>query len=141
MKITDGLLGEHALFYALFDSVERVLADAQSVTEIRHAFEVIAEGIVSHANLEEELLFPALDAQGPLRVMRAEHQEIEELVQAIAGAKSREDARDIGTRLLDVLREHFHKEEAVLFPMCETRVGEQTLIALGERYRARRKIP
>ncbi len=34
MKITEGLLGEHALSYALFDQVESIADDARTLEEL-----------------------------------------------------------------------------------------------------------
>jgi hemerythrin-like domain-containing protein len=143
MKIIDGLLGEHALFHSTFDGLEHVLSEATSAIEIQRAVETLAPGILSHAALEDELLLPAIAAHipnGPTQVMRAEHREIDALTAQIARAGSLEEARDCGARLLDLLRDHFHKEEAMLFPMAEHHLDDKKLQELGQRWKARRGL-
>jgi iron-sulfur cluster repair protein YtfE (RIC family) len=145
MKITEGLLGEHALSQALFDRVEAIADDAQTLAELVLAASVLSSAVLSHAQLEDEVLFPALaeggQVEGPLNVMRAEHKEIELLAAAVSSSVTLEEAREVVLRLLDVLREHFGKEEQVLFPMCERMLGEQKLTELGARWAKRRGLP
>lgn len=144
MKITEGLLGEHALFYRLFDAIEEVMGGATSSVEIQRAFDVVRAGILSHAKLEEDVLFeslgPAAPGAGLLSVMRAEHKEIDSLAMAITRAKTVEEARMVGDRLIGVLREHFGREEEVLFPLCENALEASRLEALGERYKKERGL-
>lgn len=144
MKITQGLLGEHALSYALFDQVEAIAEDAKSLGEIATVESLLSSAVLSHAALEDEVLFPALvergQAEGPLDVMRAEHKEIELLAIAVRSSLTLEEARETLFRLLDVLREHFEKEERVLFPMCERLLGDDKLAELGELWARRRGL-
>lgn len=144
MKITEGLLGEHALSYALFDQVESIADGAKSLQELVAAESLLSSAVMSHASLEDEVLFPALvergHAEGPLDVMRAEHKEIELLAGAVRASLTLEEAREVMYRLLDTLREHFGKEERILFPMCERLLGEQKLRELGERWAKRRGV-
>jgi uncharacterized protein (DUF2249 family) len=81
-------------------------------------------GLKRHIRFEEEILFPTFEehvgispAEGPTRVMRDEHREIERLLEAIGHAFSggaaalalREDLRTL-------LGQHNLKEEHVLYP-------------------------
>jgi iron-sulfur cluster repair protein YtfE (RIC family) len=144
MKITEGLLGEHALSYSLFDQVERITDDAKSLEELIGAESLLSSAVLSHAALEDEVLFPALvergQAEGPLDVMRAEHKEIELLAAAVRASMTLEEAKEVMFRLIDTLREHFGKEERVLFPMCERLLGAQKLMELGEHWARRRGV-
>ncbi len=144
MKITDALLGEHGLFYVMFEHLQQVAQDAKTTEQVAAAFGPIAAAILAHAQTEEEQLFPALEAaglsNGPLSVMRAEHQEIDRLVLGIPSAKSLDEAKAGLRSLLSLLHEHFAKEENVLFPMSERLLGDARLCELGERWSGDRGV-
>ena len=144
MKMTDALLGEHALFYPLFDGVEELLFTATNVQELRAAFKVLERAVLSHASIEEEVLFPALIASrvagGPLTVMRQEHQDIDRRVVAFYALADLEAAKDALRAIVAHLRTHFRQEEQLLFPMCEATLGEAKLLALGEVWAKKRGL-
>lgn len=79
--VTDALLGEHGVFYSLFDHLERELPGIDSLEQLTSLAGLIAAPLVRHADLENKALFKAMDTfiggQGPLEVMRSEHNEIE----------------------------------------------------------------
>ncbi len=142
MKLTDALLGEHAVFYGLFEHVRETAANSDDATEIRGAVAALDKLLLSHANIEEELLFSRLDPHlgqmGPLTVMRDEHRRVEELL----GAAMREtDAlKSVIGQLLDTAYDHFQKEEGVLFAMAQQFLDAETLNAAGDEWAARRKV-
>lgn len=143
MKLTDALLGEHAVLYELFEHVRHAAAGGNG-GDIRQAILVLDRLLVSHARVEEDLLFPALDPHigqmGPLAVMRAEHRGIEYL---LAAAQREPDPAALGrivADLLDLAQGHFQKEEMALFPMARRFLDEVTLTRLGDGWATRRKV-
>jgi hemerythrin-like domain-containing protein len=144
VKLTDALLGEHGVFYAFFDQVEAVTATATSVAQIREATVTLSAVVLSHANLEEELLFPALETHlgttGPLAVMRTEHDEIEHALRQIEKAQDLDDGADCVARALSILRDHFRKEEVVLFSIARQTLDEETHIRLGKAWAEARRV-
>ena len=144
MKLTDALLGEHGIFYALFDHVEAVAADSGAVAQVQSAIAVLTALISSHAALEERLLFPALEAHlgknGPLAQMRAEHMEMERVLTRIEDAGDIEEAAGWVEQALSLARSHFHKEELVIFRMAEQFLDEETQTQLGRVYAEHRRI-
>lgn len=164
MKITDALRGEHGVFYAQFDRFEQTLA-VSSLAAIQAQGALLAAGLAPHAHIENEILFPTLEARmggefGPIPVMRAEHAEIEssllrlqelrELTRAhddIDGALARlpetrdvAEARQLVRQVLDTARDHFAKEENMLFPMAEEMLDAPTLHDLGGQWAQRRGV-
>jgi hemerythrin-like domain-containing protein len=125
---------------------------------------MLAAALVPHAQIENEILFPALEAEigehGPTRVMREEHaliegmlaqmQTVRELTQAhddIEGKLAQlpnvtrvDEARTLVYDLLYAAREHFAKEENVLFPMAEQLLSERALDELGAQWAERRGV-
>ncbi|NMG37291.1 hemerythrin domain-containing protein [Azoarcus sp. TTM-91] len=87
--------------------------------------------LLGHLAVEEERIFPAFEAStgntaGPTRVMRAEHEEMRELLgwldEALAGRNAIAFA-DAAETLLILLQQHNMKEENILYPMCDRILG------------------
>ncbi len=144
MKLTDALLGEHGVLYALFDQAEALTATATSVVQIQEAMVALSAVILSHSNLEEELLFPALEAHmgttGPLAVMRTEHDEIDQALRQIEAARNLDDGAECVARVLSILRDHFQKEEEVLFSIARQTLDEETQVRLGTAWAEARRV-
>jgi hemerythrin-like domain-containing protein len=143
MNLIDALLGEHAVLYALFEDLEDRV-DSASLDEVRAACGPVTAGLLSHAHLEDELLFPALERAlgeaGPLVVMRSEHQEIDRLLARAAVAAERATACGDIWAALELARDHFAKEEAVLFPMARDALDEAELGRLGAQWARLRSV-
>ena len=142
--MTDALLGEHAVFYAIFDHVEQAVLSVRAAREVNSIAALLSSVLVPHAKLENDYLFASLDpylgSPGPLAVMRQEHEEIE---RALAELSKIQDLGRLKSRLLHVLRsvrDHFKKEELVLFPMAEQRLGADVLDELGARWADARRV-
>lgn len=143
MKITDALCGEHAVLYSMFDYVEQALkGDYRAAPALSAMF---TAAVVSHAHLEDELLFTALDPHlgqmGPLQVMRMEHSEIEHLLEVLLPqAKAPDDAARLLLQAINIARLHFNKEEQVLFVMAQHVLGADGLAQLGQQWAGRRGV-
>jgi len=144
MKITDAFLGEHAVFYAQFNHLEQTVPNADSVAQVKNLGAMLTAALASHAQLEEELLFQNLESYigpgGPLAVMRMEHNRIEENLARLPGLAAYEPACDILLQTLQVAREHFAKEEQILYPLAERTLGGGRLSELGEQWAEARKV-
>lgn len=145
VNILDALLGEHGLFYAWIDELEDWLGDdGVSSAEVRSAARMLARGLTSHAAIEDELLFPALEAHigpaGPLACMRSEHDELHHAL-AAARAPATDDPVAVMRDVLALTREHFAKEERVLFPMARQMIPDAELVELGRGWSRRRTVP
>ncbi len=144
MKLTDALLGEHGIIYELFAYVRETAENSDDVAQIQGAVAVLDRILLSHARIEEELLFPCLEPHlgemGPLAVMREEHRDIENFLTA---AKHKTDSgalKSLISQLLDLTHEHFQKEEGVLFAMAGQFLDEAELSEMGSDWAARRKV-
>lgn len=144
MKLTDGLLGEHAVFYAQFDHMEQVVPVTVSVAAIHTQSAMLKAALATHAGLEEELLFQSLDpypeAGGPLNVMRMEHQEIENTLEQIPGADDLDLSKQLLLHIVHTARQHFAKEEQILFKLANQLLGEEVIRDLGTQWALRRKV-
>jgi hemerythrin-like domain-containing protein len=144
MNITDALLGEHAVFYALFAHMDQSVQTAESTSQVRIQGAMLAAALAGHAHLEEDLLFktlePHIGSMGPLAVMRMEHDQIEGGLERLSAARELEQARELLLQIVEVARGHFAKEEQVLFPMASQALSTETLIDLGEQWAKRRAV-
>jgi hemerythrin-like domain-containing protein len=145
MKITDALLGEHAVFYAQFDYLEKNVPSAKDVTLVKSQGAMLTAALATHAHLEDELLFIALESyldpkSGPLAVMRMEHQEIESSLGRLHEVQDLVEAKSLLLHAIQTARAHFAKEEQVLFPMASQRLEMNKLNQLGASWAETRKV-
>ena len=144
MKITDALLGEHAVLHDLFGYLRNMAVASQDIAEIRTAVAVVERLLLGHARVEEELLFPRLEPHlgqmGPLAVMRSEHRGIDDLLEAARGETDLAALKNLIGRLLELANGHFRKEEMVLFGMAQQFLGDAVLDELGEDWALLRNI-
>lgn len=136
MKLTESLMIEHHVFSEQFQHLEEALRHPEQYPDavIRAIVEALAISIERHARTEDDVLFPALETylertSGPLAVLEAEHEKIRG---AMATITAGQDIRGQTTRLIEILRQHIHKEDRVLFPMAEEFLGPENLTRLAQ---------
>jgi hemerythrin-like domain-containing protein len=145
MKLTDALLGEHGAFYVLFDLIEEIAATQSALAQLLGTTTILESMVYSHARLEEELLFSALEPHlgredGVLAVMYDEHKEMERMLGYIEKIPDVDQAILWIPEALGAARNHFQKEEQVLFPMAQSVVGDETLSRLGRAWAETRGV-
>ena len=117
---------------------DRLFADAEQaanrqdwnacVQQVQH----FADAMQAHFRAEEEELFPAFERAtgtqgGPTEVMRQEHVQIRQLIASLteaASAASDADFFGVGDTLVVFMEQHNRKEEGILYPMCDDRIGD-----------------
>jgi DUF438 domain-containing protein len=99
----------------------------------QQAFNEFRHGVLQHFETEETILFPAFEVktgmtQGPTQVMRGEHVEMRDLLQAAGNALTAQDSERYSGEaetLLIMMQQHNVKEEHVLYPMCDQRLSDE----------------
>ena len=141
MKITQALVAEHTIFLTVFDQIERVLPSLTTPIEVRTMASIVEGLLETHAKTETNLAYLALDhvlaANGELKRMHQEHQEIDDRLRKVHAAKTCAEARRLLKAALVTSREHFHGEERSVFPLLEKVLQEETLSQLGETWMQR----
>lgn len=144
MKVTEALLGEHGTLKALLEHLETTIQTTESLEHIQSLSSLLASALESHASIENEILFPALEKvlgrDGPLEVMHHEHDEIAATFRSVLTCDDVARARSLVRHVLQVAREHFEKEEVVLFPMAERALDGAALDRLGNEWAQVRKV-
>jgi len=143
MIISNYMKNEHRECDTLFAGAEEAIAlNEWSVANER--FLEFANETLKHFKEEEEVLFPAFEAQtgsaeGPTMVMRHEHEQVKGLIGKMAESLENED-RDaclsLAESMMILLQQHNMKEEQMLYAMCDrvlpSDVKEQTLSRIKE---------
>jgi hemerythrin-like domain-containing protein len=97
----------------------------------RSLFAAFRASMARHFAMEEEVLFPAFEARtgntaGPTEVMRLEHRQMREMMDAMDGAlaDARQDAfLGLSETFNMLMQQHNLKEENMLYPMSDRVLG------------------
>ncbi len=143
MKITEALLAEHVVFHNLFDHIEATLPKLKTLAEV-HALAGLLDALVqAHSQVEDELLIEPLEhcfAQiGQQETFHDEHDEVDEHLKTALASRSLKTARRLLQIAVVASRNHFDKEERLVFPMAEKALKSRTLTTLGETWMRQRK--
>jgi hemerythrin-like domain-containing protein len=100
----------------------------------REVFQTFFDAMMRHFDMEEEILFPALESAtgmkgfGPTVVMRGEHDQMRGVLRQMASAAELGDFQDVvdhGDTLLMLVQQHNVKEEGILYPMADQHLQYQ----------------
>lgn len=136
MDIVDRLNEEHIRLRREMEGLERGQPGPVE-------FRTFAQSLLRHARAEDDLLFCDLEeligSAGPIVAMRDEHEAIEGALEWL----STHQPADAGwsstvTRLLQTTKDHFVKEEMVLFAIARQRLDQERLVFLGDALAAMR---
>ena len=145
MKITEALLAEHLVFHNLFDHIEKVLPELQTLAEVKSLAALMEAMLAAHSRTEDELLLSPLEhcfeQIGQSEILRQEHEEIDENLLLVQSAKNVRKARELLLGAVIASRKHFDKEERLVFPMADRVLKTETLDELGETWSNQRNQP
>jgi iron-sulfur cluster repair protein YtfE (RIC family) len=119
---------DHERLDHIFESFQAVKAcDAIGA---REHFENFRRGLEQHMKWEEEILFPLFESKtgmasgGPTQVMRLEHEQLKKLMKNLGEKMKQEEPGDEEqeSALLELLAQHNHKEENILYTMIDQSV-------------------
>lgn len=121
---------DHRVCDDLFTAAENA-AGKSDWTACAQNFGKFHDAMEHHFAMEEQVLFPAFEAQtgmtlGPTQVMRSEHVQMREALKRMADAVARQNADAYlgeSETLLILMQQHNIKEESVLYPMSEQALG------------------
>lgn len=131
MTFRELMTGDHRHCDDCFVAVEAALG-RDDWDGAAQAFAVYERAMLAHFSAEESLLFPEFEARtgmrmGPTQVMRNEHAQMRELIEAASSALREHDAVDYSgyaETLLIMMQQHNMKEENILYPMCDEQLRD-----------------
>ena len=124
--IRDLLASDHHQCDDYFVTTEQAVADG-AWDKADSVFAGFRTAMLRHFAVEESVLFPAFEERtgmrmGPTQVMRTEHAQMRELLEAAEAAltaRSADDYSGYAETLLIMMQQHNMKEENILYPMCD----------------------
>ncbi len=142
MKITEALLAEHLVFHNMLDHIETTTPKLRTLPEIKSLAALLESMLKAHSNTEDELFLGPLEhcfeQLGQRDAFLAEHEEMDGHLRRIRVVKRLKEARALLLAAVRYSREHFDKEERIVFPMAERILKAQTLTALGQTWMQQR---
>jgi hemerythrin-like domain-containing protein len=143
MKITEILVAEHVVFHNLFDHIEKTLPRLKTLAEVKSLAATLDALMRPHAGTEDDLLMGqlehCLEQLGQSETFHEEHEQIDAQLAEVQKARGPKQARDLLLRAVSRSREHFDKEERIVFPMAERVLKAKTLSDLGKQWMKRRE--
>lgn len=147
------LVGEHV---PILEKIEGLLAlteqinheenNQENFTDLKNKVIVFKDELDPHSEREEEILFPMLGAyigttSGPIAMMEYEHAQAKSLIssfleKAEVSEPANEElktAAEFVVNAANLLKDHFAKEEHVLYPMAERMLSDDEKAELLER--------
>ncbi len=125
------------------DELDNYLKEFQALkhkdfSKAKPFFRAFKTGLLRHILWEEEILFPVFEAKmgmkegGPTAVMRHEHAQIKEILEALhQKVRRQEPDSDEGEQaLIAILEAHNQKEEMILYPAIDGLTSPQEKEAL-----------
>ena len=139
LNIKNFMTGDHRQCDELLATAEQALA-TQAWDRATSAFTQFQSAVLQHFATEEGLLFPAFEAKtgmhsGPTQMMRNEHVQMRELMEAARQALLAQDAEEYegnAETLFIMMQQHNVKEENVLYPMCDQQLADQVGVLLPQ---------
>jgi iron-sulfur cluster repair protein YtfE (RIC family) len=130
--IVEFLGSDHHACDDLFASAEDAVAQ-KNWDSARTLFKRFQAAMAHHLAMEETVLFPAFEARtgnimGPTQVMRMEHEQMRDLLQAMAhavAATNQDDYLGLSETLNMLMQQHNLKEENMLYPMSDRVLGDE----------------
>jgi DUF438 domain-containing protein len=131
-NIRDFMAGDHRRCDDVFVAVEQAV-NAGEWDRATAEYSQFQTAVLQHFAAEESLLFPAFEQKtgmtmGPTQVMRGEHVQMRELMDAACASLAAKDAEDYSGNaetLLVMMQQHNMKEENMLYPMCDQHLMDQ----------------
>ena len=142
-RATDLLREDHRRVRKLFDDYAKLRPDALSARE--RAFERIHQELTIHAQIEEEIFYPAFeedeaheDIAALLEEAREAHEEVADLLEELGELDSDDEAFDDKMRALrESVERHAEEEEREIFPFFHE-IDEDAQEDVAERLHERR---
>ena len=143
MKITEVLMAEHAVFHNLFDHIEASVPRLETLAEVKSLAALVDKVMAPHSKTEDDLFIEPLEhcfeQIGQNETFHAEHRRIEEMLAGVQKARTLADAKKILLGAIAASRDHFDREERIVFPLAERVLKSKTLSELGKTWLQKRQ--
>jgi hemerythrin superfamily protein len=136
----DLLKADHAEVTKLFRQFEK-LKKSEDDDGMQQVAQAICNALRIHAQIEEEIFYPALreagDADDALDEANVEHSHVKELVEQIASSEAGDELFEARVKVLsEYVEHHVQEEESTIF--SKARKADFDLVELGQQLEARK---
>jgi hemerythrin-like domain-containing protein len=140
MNIVQALRGEHGAMYPLLELIETT-ASCAPLEELRMRITCLKSILISHAELEESVLRPAIERYlpSPATSGPTDHDIIRTGLDQVMQA-AEDEARSLLLETMAFTRKHFRKEETVIFGIAERELSRNLQEQLGAEWATRRGV-
>jgi hemerythrin-like domain-containing protein len=153
MEATEILMAEHAVIERVLKVLDTAAGRLEQSQPVRPGFFIDASDFIKgfadgcHHRKEEGVLFEAMVANGmprlggPIAVMLADHEQGRSYTRGMRAAAQKLEAGDASARqalitnvrgYVDLLQQHIHKENNILFPMADRVIPEADYAQVAE---------
>ena len=146
MNAIELLKKDHKTVKSLFESFEKA-KEQDSETSKAELFASIKEELDAHAQVEEEIFYPAFDRAAEKQddkelVLEAgeEHKQVKTLLAELEGLDPDDETFDAKMKVLkDNIEHHVEEEEGEMFPHAQKQLDSDRLEELGQQIAARKE--
>lgn len=142
MKITEALLAEHFVFHNMFDHIEAITPGVKTLDEVKSLGALMETMLKAHSNTEDQLFLGPLEhcfeEIGQRDAFVAEHEEMDGNLRLVQQAVRLKEAKKLLLHAVAYSRQHFDREERIVFPMAERVLKSKTLTELGQVWKTQR---
>jgi hemerythrin-like domain-containing protein len=133
--VTNTIVVEHRVISTVFDQIESRLPALETLAEAKFLADLITSLLDAHGKREESLAYAALDhmlaERGQINSLYQDHEEIDGRLAQIKATPDLKEACRLLTATIKATRNHFQREERIIFPLIERTLQEQTLKELN----------
>jgi len=118
------LRNEHNIVLKVLNNLETDL-EARNISQAKKSIELLEKEFNRHSlNKEEKVLFPEIEKfmpreNGPTGMMIIEHKDLTESIKKFKQINNSKNLNEIGSYIINLLREHIDKENNMLFMMAD----------------------
>src|SRR3989344_2067335 len=115
---------EHETVLKVLNNLETDL-EARNISQAKKSIELLEKEFNRHSlNKEEKILFPEIEKfmpreNGPTGMMIIEHKDLTESIKKFKQINNSKNLNEIGSYIINLLREHIDKENNMLFMMAD----------------------
>lgn len=145
MRITEALLAEHVVFHHLFNLIESKLPEVTQAETLQSFGDILERLLERHGVLEDRLLVEplehCLDSFGHNESFHDEHEKIDAYLQKIRQEEDVDRLKELLKSCVLLSREHFDREERLVFPLADRHLGPATQDELVAEWRKHHDAP
>ena len=126
----DALRKEHDKVLTILDNLESNLNE-KDIMQSKKIINILQNEFNKHSlNKEEMVLFPEIEKfmpreGGPTGMMIIEHKDLTESIKMFKDEKDSNKLAEVGSHIINLLREHIDKENNMLFMMAEMHLDDK----------------